>query len=71
MRNNGRNTPIPVERLAAPAQRALAGAGYTTLEQLAQVSEAKVKELHGIGPNALKILREALGSHGMSFAKEA
>jgi len=60
MSNNTRNIPIPMERLATPAQRALAGAGYTTLEQLAKTSEAKVRELHGIGPNALKVLHPAL-----------
>jgi len=70
MSNNTRNIPIPMERLAAPAQRALTGAGYTTLEQLAKTSEAKVRELHGIGPNALKVLHAALAANGMSFAKD-
>src|SRR5690349_4280731 len=46
-------------KLAAPAQRALAGAGYTSLEHLAKVSEDEIKNLHGIGPNALKQLRAA------------
>ncbi len=46
---------LPKE-LAAPARRALAGAGYTRLEQLTKVSEAEIKKLHGIGPNALHVL---------------
>ncbi|MCC6458712.1 MAG: DNA-binding protein [Caldilineaceae bacterium] len=54
--------------LAAPAMRALVGAGYTRLEQLAQVSEAEIKQLHGIGPNALKQLHRALAAKGLSFA---
>jgi len=54
-------------KLAAPAQRALSGAGYMRLEQLAKVSEAEIKELHGIGPNALDALRQALASEGLSF----
>ena len=70
MPNNEATTPIPLERLAAPARRALVGAGYSTLQQLAQVSEVEVKQLHGIGPNALSVLREALAAQGMSFAKE-
>ncbi len=56
--------------LAAPARRALVGAGYLWLEQLAGVSEAEIKQLHGIGPNALKQLRQALNSEGLSFADE-
>lgn len=56
--------------LARPAQRALAGAGYTRLEQLTRVSEAEVLRLHGMGPNALKQLRSALSARGESFAGE-
>ncbi|MBC7814210.1 MAG: DNA-binding protein, partial [Burkholderiales bacterium] len=40
------------------------------LEQLAKVSEAEIKELHGIGPNALDALRKALVSKGLSFKDE-
>ena len=58
---------LPVE-LAAPARRALVGAGYLRLEQLSRVSETKIKQLHGIGPNALKQLRLALSAKGLSFA---
>jgi hypothetical protein len=58
---------LPIE-LAAPARRALIGAGYFRLEQLSKVSEAEVKRLHGIGPNALKQLRRALNARGLSFA---
>lgn len=57
-------------KLAAPAQRALAGAGFTRLEELAKVSETDLKKLHGIGPNALKKLRDALEAIGLSFAAE-
>ena len=41
------------EGLAAPARRALASAGYTRLDQLANASEAEVRALHGMGPNAM------------------
>jgi|WetSurMetagenome_2_1015567.scaffolds.fasta_scaffold20950_8 hypothetical protein len=54
-------------KLAAPAKRALANAGYTQLEQLASVSEDDVKKLHGIGPNAVKLLIQALRDKGLSF----
>ncbi len=61
-------TPIPLEGLSKPAQRALAGAGYTTLQQLAVVRERDVARLHGIGPNALAVLRQALAAHALAFA---
>lgn len=54
--------------LAQPARRALAGVGIQRLEQLADRSEAEIKKLHGIGPNALTQLREALTERGLSFA---
>jgi hypothetical protein len=56
--------------LAAPARRALAGAGYSRLEHLSKVSEAEIKQLHGIGPNALDQLRRAMAAKGLSFADE-
>ena len=58
---------LPIE-LAAPARRALVGAGYLRLEQLTKVSETELKRLHGIGPNAIKKLRIALDAKGLSFA---
>ncbi len=56
-------------KLASPAQRALAGAGIRRLEQLTKLSEEQLKQLHGIGPNALKQLHQALRAKGLSFAK--
>jgi hypothetical protein len=60
-----RESDLP--KLAAPARRALAHAGYTHLEQLADVSELEISGLHGMGPNALGALREALAQRGLSF----
>ncbi|WJH37034.1 helix-hairpin-helix domain-containing protein [Paenibacillus aurantius] len=57
-------------KLSKPAQRALAGAGYRTLEELAGMSEAELKKLHGMGPKALGQLREALAAKGLAFADE-
>jgi len=56
--------------LAQPARRALAAAGIQRLEQLSGFSEAQIKQLHGIGPNALTLLRGALAARGLSFAGE-
>jgi len=57
-------------RLAKPAQRALAAAGYVTLEQFTQVTQADLARLHGIGPKAITQLRDALVAAGLSFAIE-
>ena len=66
-RNNQPESDLPT-KLAQPAQRALAGAGIQNLKQLSKFSEAEIKRLHGIGPNALEKLRLALKAHGLSFA---
>ena len=55
--------------LARPAQRALAGAGFSRLEQLTRVREEEVLALHGMGPKAMRLLREALAGKGWSFAE--
>ncbi|CAN5318438.1 hypothetical protein BH11PSE2_BH11PSE2_00730 [soil metagenome] len=57
----------PPKGLARPAQRALANGGFTSLEQLASAPEARVAALHGMGPNALKILRAALAEQSLQF----
>jgi hypothetical protein len=54
--------------LPAPARRALAQAGHTRLDQFADLSEAEVRKLHGMGPRAIEQIREALGARGSSFA---
>lgn len=67
MRDRSKGTPIPTKELGAPAGRALEGAGYATLAQLAEVHEAELGELHGVGPSALETLREVLEARDMSF----
>lgn len=56
-------------KLAAPAQRALAGAGVDSLAKLAGKSEAEVAALHGMGPNALAALKAAMRAKGLGFRK--
>ncbi len=53
--------------LPKPALRALAAAGYTELDQLAEVSEAELRALHGIGPNAVEKLRRSLATRKQTF----
>ena len=54
-------------KVAAPAQRALDSAGIANLKQLSKFTEVEVAQLHGMGPNALGKLREALKAEGLSF----
>ena len=56
-------------KIGKPARRALAQAGYERLEQLTTVREADLKRLHGMGPKALGLLREALAERGWTFAQ--
>ena len=65
---NKTTTDSDLPKLSAPARRALAAAGITHLAQLTKVSEAEIKKLHGIGPNAIKQLQLALQDKGLSFA---
>lgn len=37
-------------KLVSPARRALQNAGITTLEQLTEVTEKELLQLHGMGP---------------------
>jgi hypothetical protein len=68
MKNNINEPQSDLPKLASPAQRALAGAGYVRLEQFSSVTEAEIMKLHGMGPKALRILRQALAAKGLSFA---
>ena len=56
------------QNIGNPARQALEVAGYSKLKQLTKVTEAELGKLHGMGPKALRILRETLEAKGMSFA---
>ncbi len=65
-----KQSDIP-QTLGKPANRALKGAGYLRLEQVAKVSEKELIKLHGVGPKATERLREALFEKGLSFSDES
>ncbi|MGF0115003.1 hypothetical protein ACQFYA_01585 [Promicromonospora sp. Marseille-Q5078] len=46
--------------IGRPATRALAGAGLTTLAAVGDRSDAELLAMHGVGPRAVRILRETL-----------
>lgn len=66
MRDTVREQGEQLPRIGAPATRALAGIGVTRMSQLAEHSERELLELHGFGPKALRLLREA----GATFRNE-
>lgn len=49
------------------AARALAERGIATLSQVASLTEAQLHGVHGVGPKAVRILRDALEESGMRF----
>ena len=55
-------------RIPQPALRAFAAAGYTRLQDFTRASEAELLQLHGVGPKAVRLLRDALAARGLAFA---
>ena len=54
-------------KLSAPAMRALANQGITTLQKLSEYSEKEVMQFHGMGKGSLPKLRQALAANGLAF----
>jgi predicted flap endonuclease-1-like 5' DNA nuclease len=44
--------------IGRPALRALSAAGIYTIQQVAKLSDQDLLALHGVGPKAIRILRE-------------
>jgi hypothetical protein len=59
----GTNLP----KIGAPATRAFAHVGITTLEDLCEWTERDLLALHGVGPRAITILRPVMAEHGVTF----
>ena len=59
--------PTRVRKLMVVSAPMLWMAG-TRLAQLTAVSEAELLRLHGVGPKATRLLREALAAQGLAFA---
>ncbi|MDQ0272816.1 DNA-directed RNA polymerase alpha subunit [Cytobacillus purgationiresistens] len=63
------NSNLP-KNIGKPATRALIQAGLVQLEQLATVTEADLLKLHGVGPKAVRLLKQALEDEGLSFVNQ-
>jgi hypothetical protein len=57
-------------KIGQSATQALASIGVQRLEQLTDFGEKEILQLHGMGPKALGILRQALADRGLTFKKE-
>lgn len=55
--------------LSAPARRALEAIKVTTVKKLSTYTESDIKALHGMGPSAIKILKEELKANSLDFKK--
>ena len=55
--------------LSQPALRALARAGYSSLDDLTKVRETELLSLHGLGPKGIETLRAALTAKKLRFRK--
>lgn len=56
-----------LEKLSAPARRALEAKGITSLQKLARYSEKELLALHGLGKASLPLLNEALSAKGLQL----
>ena len=53
--------------IGRPATRALLGAGVDTLERVAEHTETELLALHGVGPKAVRVLKEELAGKGLAL----
>jgi len=68
MAQNPEDAGTPMPKTSNPAQDAMTLAGLHTLEDLTRISEKELLALHGVGPKAVRILREAMAARGLAFA---
>lgn len=61
------NNELTQLKIGQPAARALASIKVTRLSDLTHCSEKELLALHGFGPKALSLLKEALEKEGLSL----
>jgi hypothetical protein len=70
----GRAEPAPLafpNGMGTVAPRALALAGYTDLRACSAATARELLTIHGVGPKAIRMLREAMAAEGLAFRDEA
>ncbi len=58
---------ILLDKLSAPAKRAIEGLGVTALSQLTKYTKNDLAALHGIGAGAMEVIETVMGQQGYSF----
>jgi len=58
-------------KISKPANRELHNAGFYRLEQFTKVTESDLLKIHGVGPKAIRILKDALKEKGLTFAEQS
>ena len=67
----GPRAPLPLpDGMGSVAPRSLALAGYTDLCQCSTATARELLAIHGVGPKAIRILREAMTAEGLAFRDE-
>lgn len=61
------NKMSELPRIGVPATRALTNAGVLGFEDLTHWTEDELLALHGVGPKAIRILRDHLFDLGLAF----
>jgi predicted flap endonuclease-1-like 5' DNA nuclease len=69
-RTKEQTEPAFPKGIAKPALRALAAVGVSRLDQVTRFTESQLLALHGMGPKAIGIIKDALSTQGKSLAKE-
>ena len=59
------STPLPA--VSKPFERALAGIGVTSLEQVAEHTRAQLAALHGVGAKGMRMLDEAMAANNLDY----
>jgi DNA-directed RNA polymerase alpha subunit len=60
----------PLHKLSNPAQRALANAGVTNINQLSAWQESDFMKLHGTGKKGLQTLKALMADRNITFRQE-
>ena len=56
-----------LSQISAPARRALESNDISSLKQISEYSEIEISALHGMGPKAISVLKDALKENNLNF----